>query len=48
MRAKIIVSRNTCIMAAGWSAEATRALITIWGEENIQEQLDNVKPSMRQ
>ena len=29
-------------MATGWSAEATRVLITIWEEQNIQEQLDNV------
>ena len=40
------MSRNTCldtyVMAAGWSTEATRALIAIWGEENVQEQLDSV------
>ena len=30
-----------CVMA-GWSTKATRALIAIWGEENIKEQLDNV------
>ena len=29
-------------MAAGWNAEATRALIAILGEENTQEHLDNV------
>uniref|UniRef100_A0A1X7V6C0 Myb/SANT-like DNA-binding domain-containing protein n=1 Tax=Amphimedon queenslandica TaxID=400682 RepID=A0A1X7V6C0_AMPQE len=29
-------------MAAGWSAEATAALLAIWGEENVQEQLDGV------
>ena len=29
-------------MAAGWSTEATRALIAIWGEEIVQEQLDSV------
>ena len=27
-------------MAAGWSAEETRALITVWGQENVQSQLD--------
>ena len=27
---------------AGWSSEATKALISIWGEQNIQEQLDGV------
>ena len=29
-------------MAAGWSAEATRALLSVWGEQNIQSQLDGV------
>ena len=29
-------------MAAGWSAEETRVLISIWGEENVQSQLDMV------
>ena len=29
-------------MATGWSNNATRALLAIWGEENIQEQLDGV------
>ena len=28
---------------AGWSSEATKALISIWGEQNIQEQLDGVR-----
>ena len=27
-------------MAAGWSAEETRALIIVWGQENVQSQLD--------
>ena len=35
-------SRNTCVMAAGWSMDATQALIAIWGEQNIQENLDGV------
>ena len=25
-----------------WSSEATKALISIWGEQNVQEQLDDV------
>ena len=29
-------------MAAGWSAEATKALLSEWGEQNIQSQLDGV------
>ena len=29
-------------MAAGWTVNATRALIAIWGEQNIQENLDGV------
>ena len=29
-------------MAAGWSAEETRELITMWGQENVQSQLDTV------
>ena len=27
-----------CVMAAGWSNEVTNALLTIWGERNIQNQ----------
>ena len=27
----------------GWSSDATRALIGIWGESNVQEKLDGVK-----
>ena len=29
-------------MAAGWSNEATKVLLTIWGEQNIQNQIDDV------
>ena len=29
-------------MAAGWSTEATRGLLSVWGEQNIQSQLDGV------
>uniref|UniRef100_A0A1X7UB75 Uncharacterized protein n=1 Tax=Amphimedon queenslandica TaxID=400682 RepID=A0A1X7UB75_AMPQE len=29
-------------MVAGWSAGATAALLTIWEDENVQEQLDGV------
>ena len=27
---------------AGWSNEATRALVSLWGEANVQEKLDGV------
>ena len=30
-------------MAGGWTNDATKALIGIWGESNVQNQLDNVK-----
>ena len=26
----------------GWSTEATQALISVWGEANVQEKLDGV------
>ena len=29
-------------MAAGWTADETRALVGIWGQENIQNELDGV------
>ena len=29
--------------SAGWSHDATRALISTWGESNVQEKLDGVK-----
>jgi len=29
-------------MAGSWNIEETKALITIWGQENIQRQLDRV------
>ena len=29
-------------MAAGWDADATKALIGIWDQENVQNQLDSV------
>ena len=29
-------------MAAGWSTDATKALLSVWGEQNIQNQLDGV------
>ena len=28
---------------AGWTDESTRALLSIWGQQNIQQQLDGVK-----
>ena len=30
-------------MAAGWLSDETRTLISIWGEQNVQTQLDSVK-----
>ena len=30
-------------MAASWTDKATRALLSVWGEQNVQEQLDGVK-----
>lgn len=30
-------------MATGWSHEATRALLSIWKEQDIQSQLDGVQ-----
>jgi len=29
-------------MAGSWSVEETKALIAIWGQENVQHQLDGV------
>ena len=29
-------------MAAGWTTEITRALIAVWGQANVQNQLDGV------
>ena len=30
-------------MAGGWTNAETKALIDLWGEQNVQEQLDNVR-----
>ena len=30
------------VMVAGWSNEATKSLLTVWGVQNIQNQLDGV------
>ena len=30
-------------MAAGWSIEETRALVCVWGQENVQSELDGVQ-----
>lgn len=35
--------RGVSTMAAGWTTEETKALIGVWGEANVQDQLDNVK-----
>ena len=29
-------------MVAGWDADTTKALISIWGQESIQSQLDSI------
>ena len=29
-------------MAAGWSAQETKMLVSIWGEADVQSQLDGV------
>ena len=29
-------------MAAGWNAQETRVLVSIWGEADVQSQLDGV------
>lgn len=29
-------------MAAGWSTEATRSLVSVWSQENVQNELDGV------
>ena len=30
-------------MATGWSYDNTKALITIWGQEDVQRQLDGIQ-----
>lgn len=30
-------------MAAGWSSEDTRALVSVWSQTNVQAELDGVK-----
>ena len=30
-------------MASGWSYDETKALITIWGQEGVQRELDGVQ-----
>ena len=29
-------------MAAGWTTEETRALVSVWGQANVQSELDGV------
>ena len=29
-------------MAAGWTVKATRALVSVWGQESMQSELDGV------
>ena len=38
----ILVQSASGMMAAGWSAKATKALLSLSGERNIQSQLDGV------
>ena len=33
-------------MAAGWTTEETRALVSIWGQENVQSELDVVQRNL--
>ena len=37
------VQKLASTMAAGWTTEETKVLIGVWGEANVQDQLDNVK-----
>ena len=30
-------------MATGWSYDNTKALVTIWGQEDVQRQLDGIQ-----
>ena len=39
----ILVPYSLFRMAGGWTQAAAKALIGIWGESNVQEQLDTVK-----
>ena len=36
------MAHTTTNAMAGWSAEETRALVSVWGEANIQSELDGV------
>ena len=38
----VILPGKTMARGAGWSNEATRALISLWGEANVQEKLNGV------
>ena len=41
---RVCVTTRTLVsaMAAGWTAEETRALISVWSQTNVQNQLDGV------
>ena len=43
-RVRIRVATRTLVsaMAAGWTAEETRALVSVWSQTNVQNQLDGV------
>ena len=35
-------TRVDAVMASGWSADETRALVSVWGEASVQSELDTV------
>ena len=43
-RVRIRVATRTLVsaMAAGWTAEETRALVSVWSQTNVKNQLDGV------
>ena len=40
--ARVLLAADSEMAAAGWSTEATRALVSVWGQQNVQNQLDGV------
>ena len=36
------LSNRAFTMAGGWTAEMTRALVSVWGQANVQSELDRV------
>ena len=35
--------RLSAVMASGWSADETRALVSVWGEASVLGELDTVE-----